>query len=284
MTDYFEEVTMTCTTQSVSITHFIIVPVVNMREKPDHKSEVVSQAYFSELINLIEENGIWLKIETNVDKYSGWVERHVIHSKVGTSLHCGVAKIDRCAAHLYKTKDVTFGPLCTLPYESHLEILDSSDNRWIEVSLPNERRVFVQRGDVIMDQKCMNRDEICHLSRRFLGLPYTWGGRSSFGYDCSGFTQMLYRQMGVFIPRDSKDQMAWEGFDPTSLESLKPGDLIFFGLAENKIRHVAMYLGDEFIHATTSENMPYIRLSRLSDPEWSGNGRLTYRAARTLKR
>jgi Cell wall-associated hydrolases (invasion-associated proteins) len=67
------------------------------------------------------------------------------------------------------------------------------------------------------------------LSKRFLELPYTWGGRSSFGYDCSGFVQMLYRQMGIFIPRDAIDQMHWEKFTPIPIEEAQLGDLYFLG-------------------------------------------------------
>jgi cell wall-associated NlpC family hydrolase len=94
---------------------------------------------------------------------------------------------------------------------------------------------------------------------------------------------MLYRQMGVFLPRDSKDQVKSSLFVETSLSLLKAGDLIFFGLEQGKIRHVGMYLGDDqFIHSTVAENQPYIRISQLSSPEWSGGGRFKYRTFRTL--
>ena len=96
---------------------------------------------------------------------------------------------------------------------------------------------------------------------------------------------MLYRQMGIYLPRDSKDQIHWEGFTAIPIDQLLPGDLIFFGLAQDKIRHVGLYLGNnKFIHATVAENAPYIRVSLLSDPEWNGSGRFVYRAARTLKK
>lgn len=90
--------------------------------------------------------------------------------------------------------------------------------------------------------------------------------------------------MGISIPRDSKDQMAWAGFAEISFDQLQPEDLIFFGLAEDKIRHVGLALGEnQFIHSTVAENMPYIRISSLSDPEWNGSGRFVYRSARQLK-
>ena len=123
---------------------------------------------------------------------------------------------------------------------------------------------------------------MCSLSLNFLNLPYTWGGRSSFGYDCSGFVQMLYRQMGLYIPRDTKDQISWEKFKSIPIEDLSTGDLIFFGIDKDKIRHVGLYLGDQkFIHSTVAENAPYIHISSLRDADWNGPGRFAYRAART---
>ena len=99
---------------------------------------------------------------------------------------------------------------------------------------------------------------------------------------------MLYRQMHIYLPRDSKDQLKFEGFEAAARDALKPGDLIFWGLAEDKIRHVGMYLGNgEFIHASARENKPYLRISKLNDLEWNGTGSgkagYAYRAFRTLK-
>jgi cell wall-associated NlpC family hydrolase len=95
--------------------------------------------------------------------------------------------------------------------------------------------------------------------------------------------QMLYRQMGVFIPRDAIDQMHSEQFFAIATSQLQTGDLIFWGRHERAITHVGMYLGkDEFIHATAAENAPYLRISSLSSFYWNENGHFSYRAARSL--
>lgn len=275
---------------SISLFHFVMAPVVNMREFPSESAEIVSQAYFSEEVNVIEENSSWIKIETAVDHYQGWVKAGEIcdrKEKYPASSSRKVAKVNRCMAHLYHVPDTIYGPILTLPFESLLEVMDQDDDiqgRWIKVTLVDQREGFIQRGDVTLNISYISRDQLPSFSLRFQGLPYTWGGRSSFGYDCSGFVQMLYRQMGVYLPRDSKDQAKWEGFKAISIEDLSPGDLIFFGLDEGKIRHVGMYLGaDQFIHATVAENAPYIHISCLSSPDWNGSGKWSYRTARTLK-
>jgi gamma-D-glutamyl-L-lysine dipeptidyl-peptidase len=107
------------------------------------------------------------------------------------------------------------------------------------------------------------------LSRRFLGLPYTWGGTSSFGYDCSGFVQMLERRHGVKMPRDAQPQADWNGVVPVGLKDLAPGDLLYFGGSPKRITHTGVYLGDgKFISATTHET-PVVRTDDVNDPHWS---------------
>lgn len=274
---------------SLSLFYYINSPVIDMREEPKQESEIVSQAYFSEEVRIIEEAQNWLKIETVIDHHQGWIQKGATcerkYSFISNST-ASIAKVNRCAAHLYGVQDTIYGPILTLPFDSRLEVLEPKEesiSRWIKVSLVDGRVGYIQRGDVTFNSTLLNRNQMCALSLQFLGLPYTWGGRSSFGYDCSGFVQMLYRQMGVHLPRDSKDQIRWEGFTNISIDSLLPGDLIFFGLAEDKIRHVGMYLGNsQFIHATVGENMPYIRISNLNDSEWNGSSRFSYRAARKL--
>jgi len=274
---------------SLSLFCYISSPVTDMRQQPKLESEIVSQAYFSEEVKPLEEAGEWIKIETIMDHYQGWIQKSALFQRERAFLShpsAVVAKVIRCAAHLYAVQETIYGPILTLPFDSKLEVLKTgeSDSRWIKVSLVDDREAYVQRGDVSLNQILLNRHQICTLSMQFLGLPYTWGGRSSFGYDCSGFVQMLYRQMGVALPRDAKDQIGWSGLTEIPLEQAMAGDLIFFGRAEDDIRHVGMSLGDDrFVHATVAENAPYIRVSRLSTPEWSRSGRFLYRVARTLK-
>jgi len=83
-----------------------------------------------------------------------------------------------------------------------------------------------------------------------LNAPYLWGGRTPFGIDCSGFTQMVYRQYGASIPRDASQQ-AKKGETLSFLEECLPGDLAFFDNAEGAITHVGIVLEDgKIIHAS----------------------------------
>lgn len=279
---------------TLSLFYYVNVPVETMREKPSSTSEIVSQTFFSEAITVFKEGDSkeeagWAEIETAADHYRGWVKKSSLCARAEAfpAPNQIVVKVDRLTAHVYAVEDTVYGPLLTLPFDSRLQCVEpiqGSNSRWIKVKLLDGSLAYIQRGDVKEEGQLLSMEEMCALSLRFLGLPYTWGGRSSFGYDCSGFVQMLYRQMGVYLPRDAKDQMRWEGFKPVSLDSLLPGDLIFWGLAEDKICHVGLYLKDgKFIHATVAENAPYVHVSQLNDPTWNGSERFAYRAARRLK-
>lgn len=92
------------------------------------------------------------------------------------------------------------------------------------------------------------------VARRFVGVtPYVWGGTTPAGFDCSGLTMYSYRQIGVNIPRTSREQYRFGAFiPPDRLDLLKPGDLVFFGRGgdPNRVHHVGMFAGgDDFVHA-----------------------------------
>lgn len=78
-------------------------------------------------------------------------------------------------------------------------------------------------------------------AKRFIGLPYLWAGTSGFGFDCSGFTYMIYRRFGIGTPRDA-DRQARHG-TPVARSDLKLGDLVFFSDSNGVVRHVGIYAG-----------------------------------------
>jgi gamma-D-glutamyl-L-lysine dipeptidyl-peptidase len=241
---------------------YIHVPVADMREKAASDSKVVSQALFGEKVFPGEREGEWTSIITP-DGYTGWVKSACL---IGRSEYPQAIEVSRLSAHVYPVADTEYGPLMTLPFGSKLEALDQSDSRWIPIRLIDGKEAFIQKGDVIPEEH-----DLRSLSQKFLGLPYTWGGRSSFGYDCSGFVQMLYHRLGIQLPRDARQQILDPRCKPIALDQLALGDLIFFGKSEKEIKHVGMSLGENlFIHTSPRENKPYLRISALADWEWSG--------------
>ena len=156
----------------------------------------------------------WLKIRTP-DDYTGWIEaggalKRDVYAVSGT-----VASVNSLFGSVYRETSITkHQPIFTLPFEARMEVVaepETEERRWIKVRLPDMREAWIQRGDVSLNPNQIAREDMLAISRRFTGLPYLWGGTSTFGYDCSGFTQMLYRQTGVTLPRDAQPQAEWAG-------------------------------------------------------------------------
>lgn len=257
-------------------THAVVnVPVANMFSGPSANLDVVSQAIFGSNIDILQQKPGWVEIRTPADQYTGWVQSADLvdlGKSPGYASSGEVAVVEDLQAHLYVDPSVTqHAPLLTVPFETRLEIVSQKPGgRWLLANLPDGQKAWVQMGDVKLyrngadiPKADMTIPEMVKFSHRFLGLPYTWGGTSSFGYDCSGFVQMLMRQRGYSIPRDADVQAKWSGFEPVSVGHLRAGDVLFFG-EKGKITHTGMYIGHgKFIDATTHDR-PVIQIDKLN--------------------
>lgn len=254
----------------------VSAPVADMHKAPSTDAEVVSQAIFSSRVIALEREGDWVKIRTAVDDYAGWVRAwSLAPDAVAAPYGSGkVATVTSLFANLYREPNIEkHRPVMTIPFESRLEIVGEkaeAEGTYFEARLPDGTTAWIQAGDATFEPKPLGVDETIALARRFIGLPYQWGGTTSRGYDCSGFTQMLTRQRGALMPRDSSVQARWEGSVPVERSALRPGDLLYFGKpAEKKVNHTGMYIGGgEFVHATR-RGRPAVQIGKLDDPHWS---------------
>lgn len=98
------------------------------------------------------------------------------------------------------------------------------------------------------------------------GAPYRNGGTDPKGFDCSGFTQYVFAQYGIELPRAVRDQ--FEVGTPVDERALEPGDLIFFATTSPGVSHVGILVGgDQFVHAPSSTGV--VRVERLSSTYWA---------------
>lgn len=250
----------------------VVVPVADMYSKPDANSDVVSQAVLGSNVVTLQKKGKWVRVET-ADQYTGWMRKNAVRESRQPYAETGESvQVTSLFANVYRETDVTtHAPLLTLPFEARVEVVakPAGEARWVQVRLPDGRTGWLQQGDVTFQPRNLSIPESIELAKRFLGIPYLWGGRSSFGFDCSGFTQMLVRSRGIVMPRDADLQAAWSGVEPIDRKDLKPGDLLFFGESDKKITHTGMYIGDgHFIHDTTNTH-PVVQISRLDDEPWT---------------
>jgi gamma-D-glutamyl-L-lysine dipeptidyl-peptidase len=254
----------------------VTVPVANMYSTGSQDVDVVSQAILGSTVEVLEEKSSWDKVRTN-DQYTGWMPlqdmRRLDRGESSYASSGRVAQVSSLSANLYRETDVTLHqPVLNVPFETRLEVIaegKGEDSRWLQVRLPDQRTAWIQSGDVDLAPRKLSIDESIGLGRRFLGLTYTWGGRSSFGYDCSGFTQMLVRSRGIIMPRDADLQSAWTGAVAVNRKQLRAGDLLFFGTAVDHITHTGMFIGHgRFIHDTTYGH-PGVQISRLGNQPWT---------------
>ncbi len=137
----------------------------------------------------------------------------------------------------------------TYPIEDNFYVSDNSD-----IELENPQR----GGCVINIEQPQDRvdivDNVEWRAKELLGRKYVWGATGPRTYDCSGFTQKIYRDAGIKIPRVSRDQAKVGEY--ISFNKLRRGDLIFFDTHKKrsgKVTHVGIYLGNgNFIHASSA--------------------------------
>lgn len=260
---------------SAKADYVVVKPVANMYRDAHRLTDVVSQAIYGTNVTRVKGKHGWVNVRT-ADEYTGWVPSSDLHKLKGQPYAASgeVVRVSQLSANIYREPDVTkHAPLLTLPWEVRLELLpnqvQSDEERWLEVRLPDGSTGFVQAGDISRDFTPLTIDQMIATATKFLGVTYTWGGTSDFGFDCSGFTQMLMRQRGIVMPRDADLQATWSGVTPVERAMLEPGDLLFFGSGPNHITHTGMYIGNgQFIHDTTHDH-PGVQISKLDDRPWT---------------
>ena len=221
----------------------IAMSIVPCRLEPSDTSEMVSQLLFGEIYRIIDERKKWVKVRGVHDGYESWIDRKQ-HLEIKRDEFMELEKAPKTFSleliSLLNEKDSgAFFPLVlgsNLPNFKNLE--SSFSNQFYEFD-----------GDVLVQPK-KNRQLLIDTAFLFLNAPYLWGGRTPFGIDCSGFSQIVYRMSGVDLPRDASQQ-AEVGDRLSFIEEATPGDLAFFDNNEGKITHVGILLGDnKIIHAS----------------------------------
>ncbi|MGE5126082.1 MAG: NlpC/P60 family protein [Betaproteobacteria bacterium] len=257
----------------------VVVTVENMYSAADESKDVVSQATLGQTVELLETTGAFARVRTP-DRYEGWLPRGAIaeYPDASTPRYAGkgrVAEVTSVMANVYRDPDVTSArPRLQAPLAARLELAGPPGERWLPVRLPSGDTGYVQQGDVrIVDAAARRRRgtpaELVATARRFLGVPYLWGGMTARGIDCSGLTSRVYHVNGVELPRDADMQFEDRSAVAVPRGRLRPGDLVFFGKDGEHVSHVGIYLaGGRFVSATTNRT-PVVREDRLSDPHWA---------------
>jgi pimeloyl-ACP methyl ester carboxylesterase len=241
--------------------------VIDLRREPRRLSERLSQALLGEALRILEDRGDWAYVRLERDGYLGWVQASSLHGVTGAE-----AKNYQAACQARVVAELLPASLtpARLPGDQTGKLpfgvgvrLKAEQGEAVCIRLPDDRLWWVGRDGLLPHEQyplpdAHGRAFALDLIRRFLGVPYLWGGRSPYGYDCSGLAGTYWGLLGVVLPRDA-DQQFRAGIPVEGVP--QPGDLLYFGEADadqpsvriDAITHVAISLGgDEVLHATGS--------------------------------
>ncbi len=217
-----------------------------------------TQALYGAKVLVLGTSGAWSRVAVtgqptprNGRGYPGWVPTKQL-TAVQPPATGRVAMLRRPAAWLYRTAELDERVL-ELSYGTRLPVLSASDEA-VEVARPEGGSAYLRQSALVVHAAgtpwpALSGARLVAEARRFLGLQYLWAGTAGFGLDCSGFTHLVFRALGVTIPRDAADQ-AGAGRRVATRGALRPGDLVFFRGASGTIHHVGLCVGDgKMIHA-----------------------------------
>lgn len=204
--------------------------IVPLRFEPSDKSELVSQVLYGDYFKVLEKRKSWSKIRLDFDKYEGWLDNKQYH-EISKEDYDGLKnEIPKLASDLVEFVQDSENQLYPIPLGASLNGLKlvnhSHDGNFVNQTFPKEN--------------------IINTAFLYLNAPYLWGGKTPFGIDCSGFTQMVYKLNGYNLFRDASQQ-ATQGDALSFIEESDPGDLAFFDNNEGDIIHVGIIMKDNFI-------------------------------------
>lgn len=216
--------------------------MVPLRKEKSDRSEMVSQILFGESAEIIDKIDSWIQLRLEYDNYTGWVDKK----------------------QMLEISDEEFSNLKSNPTYATTELiqtllLDNGDSIQMVLgsSLPSYSNGSIHFSSIHTNIKGgHSQTNIVHTGQwidyamKLLNAPYLWGGRSPFGIDCSGFTQVVMKLCGIRLRRDAWEQ-AEQGMMINMIDESRPGDLAFFDNEEGRIVHVGIImLENKIIHAS----------------------------------
>jgi beta-lactamase class A len=283
--------------------------VQDLYVRPDETSSVDDQLILGDRVTVLEDVAGFAKVRTAAGEVA-WIPERSIRRSTGADApakDARVAHVTSNFAHVYtspsftKQKPLLTAPIGVMLSEDFLEGEEGGTGAsrhttgvysWVRVRLPDARVGWVAARDVSLFTFKENPSssslplplkspaDWIAFGKRFLGAPYTWGGTTPLGFDCSGLMARIFSEHGVVLRRNSYEQAFQDPqLVPVAFENLKPGDLLFFG-TEDKIDHEALWIGDGTVLQATRHNVPGVQITPYDSPFLKP----VFRYARRLKK
>ena len=237
---------------------------LRLRESPSTDSTVINSAYQDDGVVVLADCGEWYKVIYNLDV--GYMYKEYVIFKAVENADLGEAEVNCALVNLRAKPNSSAEQLKQLEQGETVNII-GLNNGWYKVDyitvlgwttgyirsdLLDLTEVPPQNSSYTYQQSVAQ--QLVNYSMNYLGVPYVWGGTTTSGFDCSGFTQYVFRQFGYELYRVAESQMLYNGATVNKSE-LQVGDLVFFAntYASNEAAtHVGIYIGgNQFIHAAS---------------------------------
>tara|TARA_R110002073_G_scaffold72537_1_gene177139 strand:- start:105919 stop:106689 length:771 start_codon:yes stop_codon:yes gene_type:complete len=223
--------------------------IIPLRIEPGDQSEMVSQVLFGEHFKVLDASREWRKIRLSYDKYEGWID-------------------EKQFLEITKEYYVALDENPMILSNELVNFVANSDHELLPVSL-GTTLPFYKNNSFSINGQSFSFDGITTSGKRpkenivkkafmYLNAPFLWGGKTPFGIDCSGFTQMVYKLNGYQLQRTSAQQ-AVQGEVLSFIEESEPGDLAFFDNKEGEITHVGIIMENNYIIHVSGK----VRIDRL---------------------
>jgi cell wall-associated NlpC family hydrolase len=242
------------------------VSVSPMRAKPSESAEMVSQVLMGYGVRVLKKKKGWIYVQSLEDNYIGWMEESQLVQQTPEEyerwIQSPLVITSAYVALVVAQPNDSAQTICDVTSGVLLQYKDNSA-AWYSVLLPDRRVGFLSKKSAMEYKKWQasrhpTAETIEATAKQFLGFPYLWGGVSAKGFDCSGFTKIVFKLNGINLSRDA-DQQGVLGIAvllDSNLVQLQKGDLLFFGEKRTqnhpeRITHVGIYLANnEFIHCS----------------------------------
>jgi cell wall-associated NlpC family hydrolase len=264
----------------------VSISVANLRSEPRDAAELASQAILGTPVKVLNWKERRLLIQTP-DDYIAWVDSGGIQkmnqNELDTWLNAPKLIYLNPFGLSYIEPNTQSQPVSDL-VEGNVIRLEGEKGSFYKVAFPDGRVAYVPKTEAQPYKKWIaslhpTETSLVATAKNLMGIPYLWGGTSTKGMDCSGFTKTIYFMNGLVLPRDASQQVHTGDLVETSngFDQLKPGDLLFFGkpatdTTPERVVHVGMWIGKkEFIQASYASSRVIISSFDPTAPHFDEN-------------
>lgn len=273
---------------------FVTASALRLRSGPGTNTATLDYAYQNEVVVLLGQQGDWYMVSYNLQ--TGYMHKNHLRTATRENAELGYGRVTGSTVNL-RSGPGTGHSVLTQARQNDRAYIIGINEEWFKVifndvvgyirsdyldltEIPYENRdsakspLFFRGGkstgtpvspSVLKGNVSTSAQKIIATGKKYIGVPYVWGGSTPNGFDCSGFVQYVFRQHGISLPRTSAQQ--YTVGTAVSKSALIPGDLVFFNTSGSGVSHLGIYIGNgEFLHASTSKG---VTVSLLSNSYWA---------------